>query len=739
VVRVISPFYLRSKVTRPRPSGSAIPRDHLVQRLIAGNAPVWLLSAPAGYGKTTVVLQALEQVGTRVSWIALDSADNDPMRFWAHFAAAVAPDEAAAGALVEEIDPKALDEAADLIIAEIERQPEPLVVVLDDLHEIHDESLLEDLGRLMTLPPENLTLVITARSDPALPIGRLRAHGRIAELRSSDLAFSQDEVRLLLAGGSDEVTDSAVLEALERTAGWPTALAMLATSAGPDRGVAQLLVDSEDGQSDLADFLAGEVLSRQSPELQDFLVQTSVLDHMEPSLCDRITGKPGSLGQLHDLTRRHVFCQIVDADAKVFRYHPLFREFLLLAAQELPDDQLSAIHCSAARWYEDNDDPSRAIRHALDAADTEFALKTIKLNYLPFSQMGLLATVDDWLTAYGRDRCRLDPELRMAAAWVALNARSYEEVDSWLEAPSGSVDSDSTRVEIHTIRSHRARHLGHQADAVAEARLALDHAEGTTPGVQSIAHAVLGMSLVLGGEDGNEDLVAAIREGQAVGNDSSIVIGYSYLALAAANDPERMDEADALADQALDYVDSPILERFHQPSAAHLVKSQWAMSKGRVADASEAADRALGIAQEGWEPLLVALVSCQSALVAHRRGDSGRARTLLRSAEAAAGQHCGSWITRRISQTRNMVRFAAVDGDVLLPGAVELTAKESEVLALLPHRLSRRDLAEQLFVSENTLKTHLSSIRSKLGAERGDDLVGKARTLGLISDDSAEG
>lgn len=216
-------------------------------------------------------------------------------------------------------------------------------------------------------------------------------------------------------------------------------------------------------------------------------------------------------------------------------------------------------------------------------------------------------------------------------------------------------------------------------------------------------------------------------------------MGYSYLALYASRDPERMDEAESLADQALSYVTDARLERFHQPAAAMLVKSRGALSRGLLADAEELAERAQNIAEAAPEPLLAALVGLQCARVAHRRGATDQVRAFLRQAESAVGAESGHWINDEIRRANNETRFAAVDSDIALLGAVQLTDKEREVLALLPYRLPRRDAAAQLYMSENTLKTHLTSIRHKLALERKDDIVERALALGLIPDEPNQG
>ena len=216
--------YLRSKVVAPSLHADSVFRHRLVDRLAGSSAQVWLLSAPAGYGKTTLVTQALDATTDDVAWFSIDQADNNAVRFWTHLAATVLGDGAELEELIERLDADHLDATADEILAVIERRPRPLIIVLDDLHEITAEETNSMLGRIVTHLPSNLRVVIMSRADPALPIGRLRAHGVLAEIRSQDLAFTVDEAGAVF-GGLDLDTVEGIVS---RTEGWATALRLLA-------------------------------------------------------------------------------------------------------------------------------------------------------------------------------------------------------------------------------------------------------------------------------------------------------------------------------------------------------------------------------------------------------------------------------------------------------------------------------------------------------------------------------
>lgn len=711
----------------PTLHAESVYRHRLVDQLAANSARVWLLSAPAGYGKTTLVTQAIDATTDQVAWFSVDRADNDGARFWTHLAAAVLGDGAELEELIEKLDAEHLDATADEIITGIERDGRPLTIVFDDLHEITNDGITETLSRIVTHPPSNLRVVMTSRVDPDLPIGRLRAHGVLAEVRAQDLAFTVEEAGIVFDG-----LDLATVEGIvSRTEGWATALRLLAVSIDGSDTVDAALDSLGTDRSDLADFLSAEALGSLRPELQRFLVATSIVDELTPELADRLTEIPGSLATLRELTRSQVFTDLVDPTANTYRYQRLFREFLRQRADELHPDVLVGLHQRAADWHAQHENPTATINHALAAKNDAMALRTIKHFLSVYGQAGRMPTTHTWLEAYGLDRCYEDPELRLNAAWVTLNVRRYDDVERWLELPDGEEATPSYLAQAHAIRSHLARHMGRLDRALAEA----ERAVAITPDSNednldwSFVYAVSSIAQFIAGAPDFDTACAAVTRGQPVENYSAVVTGYSCLAAAAAVIETGFDDAEAYADQALSFVTTPTLERFHQPVIALLIKSQVAMARGQVGDAAAFGERAENIAVAGAEPLLAIMARCQNAQVAHAQGHSDEARRWLRDAEILLAENHAPPLADLIRQTRNDIRFA--HSTSALP--VELSERELAVLRLLPHGLSRKDLGTQLFVSENTVKTHLTSLRHKLGVNgRSNEIVARAVELGIL-------
>lgn len=720
--------HLQSKLLPPRVHEDLVARARLVDRLCTSESKVWLLSAAAGYGKTSLVVQALDQLDTTVCWFSIDQADNDPVRFWTHLGAAVMGDGEAYQRLLGQLSPNSIDPTADVLLHFIENQENTITIVLDDLHEISHETTLRVLSRILTHPPTNLRVVITTRIDPDLPIGRLRAHGHMVEVRATDLAFTVQEAGLVFA---DTATET-VAEVVRQTEGWPTGLRMVAV-AGSEESLAadrSLTVADPAFANNLADFLAAETLSSLRQEQQLFLLETSILDELCPQLCDEILGRTGSLSLLRELARNQVFTSLINPESDTYRYHRLFRDFLVRRSEELDPVRLRELHARTAKLHNEHGDPSATIHHALAAEDYDLALQTIRVHYGPYAQAGRMMTLDHWLESYGRERCLQDTGLRVAAAWVALNIRRYDDIDYWLELAPGEQESVDFAVHKGCVISHRARHLGdiEHALKLAASTVELNDANPTISPEPTGAYGALILANQAIAVFDEELCRRTIAIGREVANDSSIVIGLGALALNAALD-NRHDEAEDFADQALAFTIEPVLEWFHQPLAALLSKSLVAMGAGRLADAKALAVKAERIAEMGIEPLMLARIRCQLSVVEHELGHAGLAREQLRQAEAAlAGITCES-LTDLVRVTGNKIRFRkSVDG---IP--VELSERELAVLQLLPHGLTRKQLGEQLFVSENTIKTYLTSLRHKLGVTgRSAEIVNRATELGLL-------
>ncbi len=324
-----------------------VERTRLVDRLASSDAPIWAITAPAGYGKTTLVVRSLERLDAPLAWVSVDAADNTPVRFWSHVAAALADVDVSTGAAVAALLDGHIDRAIDELVVGIESaggsavSGPDVVLVLDDVHELIDERVTVGVERLLTTPPAGLRMVLTARHDLDLGLARRRLAGDVVDVNASELAFSPAEGRRALGpeldvGLLDAESADRLIEQIE---GWPAGvrLAQLALRGRQAAGGRDVLAAVSGASPEVAGYLAAEVVSGLGDDDREFLLDTSILGDLMPGVCDAVTGRTDSLGVLRRLAADQVFTSLVDPQTSTFRTHRLFREFLLAELDAQPD------------------------------------------------------------------------------------------------------------------------------------------------------------------------------------------------------------------------------------------------------------------------------------------------------------------------------------------------------------------------------------------------------------------
>ena len=747
-----------AKLRPPVLPDHVVSRDRLIDELSSPQAALTAIVAPPGYGKTTAAVQLASRLDAPVAWVTLEPADNDPARFWTYVAAALcAADVPGADGTYEHLagGDDGLDVATTTLKAAVEAFGGPVTLVLDDLHVVHDETIERSLGDWLRFPLANLRIVCTSRSDLPLPVGRLRSQGLLTEARLDDLAFDTEDSAHLLGEtfGLGALTDEQLSALAARTEGWPVGLYLAGITLRDEPRFDEQLARFAGDTRHLTEYLAAETMSAVDDDTKAFVLATSIVSILDADLADALTGHVGSLRMLRRLVADNVFTSSLDEAATMFRYHPLFREHLQSSLREQHPEQVTELHRRASRWYESNGDVDEAIVHAIAAGDSARAQNLISANFLLFSNSGHFGTITNWVAALGED-ADLSAETAMMMAWITLNLRRHDEVDYWLDLAKAAARTEHEQAMVSLqspeVLAHRARHDGDvgalskyaaEAMAMVDATQKLLDADVETGPIGQVepsigaAWSVSGCASYWAGDfdDARQRFAAAVPIARNTDVHLETTFCYQYLAAieADAGDP---DAAIAHADQALSHV-NPTNERHHQPSLAHLARSIALSRSGRPGDAEAALSEARRVAQLTSEPLYDAAIELQQARLHHLVGDQEAARAAVRSAKAIVAELPDARFDARIRATENEIRFVAREVDDLPVGARELTDREQAVLVLLPHGLSRRDLAAQLHVSENTVKTHLTSIRHKLGVSGRDSIVDRARELGLFVDD----
>ncbi|HEY1622445.1 MAG TPA: LuxR C-terminal-related transcriptional regulator [Streptosporangiaceae bacterium] len=439
---------LATKLHVPRAQPGFVPRLRLTARLDEGLARgVTLVCAPAGSGKTSLVAAWARARALPVAWLSLDPGDNDPARFWRHAVAAL--DLARPGltgpaaSLLSVSAPPPPTELVSVLSNELAGRDGEVVLVLDDYHVIDSSDLHRSLVFLLDHLPGVLRIVLVSRSDPPLPLARLRARGQLAEVRAADLRFTVAEAAGLLL----DVPGEAVATLTARTEGWAAGLRLAALSLRGQAGAdaVRFVADFSGSNRYVLDYLAEEVLDRQDEDVRAFLLETSVLDRLSGDLCDAVTGpsagRPagGSAGgsapgqeMLERVERAGLFLIPLDEERGWWRYHHLFTGLLRARLQAERPDRVPELHRAAAAWCDEHDLADQAIAHALAAGQTNEAARLVERHFDAAYMTGERATIQRWLDAIPPALTPARPRLRLARALAALVSGDVEGAEGLL-------------------------------------------------------------------------------------------------------------------------------------------------------------------------------------------------------------------------------------------------------------------------------------------------------------------
>jgi LuxR family transcriptional regulator, maltose regulon positive regulatory protein len=564
---------LVTKLFIPRPRPNVVPRPRLIERLNEGlHGSLSLISAPAGFGKTTVVSEWVAGCGLPTAWLSLDDGDNDPARFLAYLVAAlqtVSPEigEGAVSALQSSRPPPS-DVVLTVLLNEIASLPNRFVLVLDDYHVIDTEPVDVALTFVIEHLPPTMHLVIATRQDPQLPLARLRARGQLTELRAADLRFTASEAAEFLnqvMGLALSADDVAALE--DRTEGWIAGLQLAALSMQSHQDVPGFIRAFAGDNRYIVDYLVDEVLQRQPEDIRGFLLQTSILDRLTGPLCDTVSGQEDGSARLASLERGNFFVVPLDEQRQWYRYHHLFSDVLsshLLAEQP---EQVPMLHRRASEWYEQNGSTADAVRHALAAEGFERVADLVELAIPALLQSRQEATVLGWLRALPDQVVQVRPVLSvMYAATLAVNGQ-FEDVEKrlrdaerWLDTAADTsemvvLDEEELRRLPGTIALYRAAQtlvVGDVAGTMDHAQQARDFASEEDHLLRGSAAGLLGLAFWASGdlETGYRMYAECITLIQRAGNLSD-VLGCTIALADIRITQGRLREAKRIYEQAL--------------------------------------------------------------------------------------------------------------------------------------------------------------------------------------------
>jgi LuxR family maltose regulon positive regulatory protein len=710
------------------------------------NCKATLISAPAGYGKTTLLTQWLEaeKASLPFAWVSVDEQDNDPVRLWMHMVEAlrhVVPEEDFAADVIgrmSAVGQGLVEITLPMFINELAELPSQVVIALDDYQAVTEGACHESVAFFVEHLPENVHLILSTRSDPQLPLGRLRARGELNEIRTEQLVFSEEEAATLLderMGLDIDPDDLRLL--MNRTEGWPAAI-YLASLSLQKRDDTHAFIESFGGSSRyIVDLLGEEVLAGLPGDVRDFLLMTSVLRSLTGPLCDEVAGREGSGKLLRELARSNLFVVPLDEPGEWYRYHHLFSDLLRYELKSSRPEVIPVLHGRASSWCEGAGFIEPAIRYSIAAADHERTGLLIARHWYEYLLAGRTATVERWLDALPEDLVHTDAALILVKAWISAMYGRREERTRFLDLAEGSsyegrLPDGTASVEsgVAIIRSVFA-YGGVQSSLEAAQRATALEPERTSPQA-ALVRLALGHGLYFSGKasQARRPLEEALDLTQAGSPLVRIAVLFSVSNIAL--DEGHSEQAESHAREALSLVNRFRLHNIPQATLAPIALGRVLAERGELYEAQEELESALSARRRlpglsPWPTLLglLALTQVRSAL-----SDRAGARAVLAEARAILEASPDGGIFPELLERQERTLRARKQRKGHLNE--KLTEHELAVLRLLVGELSTRQMAQSLYVAPSTVRTQVKSIYRKLGVSSRGEAVEEAHAKKLI-------
>ena len=725
---------LDAKLSVPGPRPGSVSRAILVEAARASGRRVVGVSAPAGYGKSTLLAQWARAEDRQVVWVSLDRFDDDPAALLTLLASAyvrVSPGNADLVADMGGLGVSVLGRAAPRLASALRTSPAPFVFMLDDLHELRSPDCHDVLSVVISGIPPGSQLVAASRFEqPHLP--RLRASGDTLELRANDLVLDAAGTEQIFAQAHLRLSRETAAAVTERTEGWPVGIYLAAVIANDTDGAA-LTVSGDDRY--VADYLYRESLSHLSEDTQRFLRRTAVLDQLCGPLCDAVLGEPGAQQHLRRLEISNMFLIPLDRRREWYRYHALFREFLLGELRRVEPEIVPKLHLRAADWYESQGSPATALEHLLNTNERERCVQLVTGLVLPTYKAGHVSTVQRWFSTLGDSAVESYPPLAVLAGWLAALTGQTAEAQRWAAlldaasfdpAPVEGTSFDSARAMLRAVMCAAG-----PEQMMAETRFALAQEPPWSPWRDTALYLSAEAHLLTGNIDRACALFAeSSSAAAAVANADSLVLSESELALLAM-DRGRWTEAAERVERALAVIDEHRIHDYATGVPTFAAAARLALHRGDPHEADRQLTRAMRarLSCTFVLPFLAVGTRLQLAKVHMTRGEHSTARHLLREIDDILLHRPDlGTLVDQVSELRGLLtssRQGQPAGDPLSPAELRL-------LPYLQTHLTLGEIGERLFISRNTVRTEVASIYRKLGASSRSDAVVEATKLGLL-------
>jgi LuxR family maltose regulon positive regulatory protein len=728
---------LRHPVLRPGTVG----RPELIDRL-AGNSPrpVVSVAAPPGFGKTTLLAQWAQRSGRPFAWVSVEEPDNDPkvlLTYVAEALNAVAPLRGRVFDALASPGSSVPGSVVPRLGAAFAAMASPVVLVLDDVHVLHNRECKAALSALADHVPAGAQLVLAGRAQPPVRLARLRAQGRLTEIGHRELTLSTGEAAALLREAGVALGPDEVAELHRHTEGWPAALYLAALYLRQGGSLPRAAVAFGGANRQVSDYLEAELLSRVSRRQRVFLTRTAVLERLSGPMCEAVLEAPGSAATLAELGRSNLLLVPLGGQPGWYRYHRLFRDMLLADLHRVEPERIPGLRHRAARWCLENGLAEEALEYSIAAGDTATTARLVEELAVPARRQGRAVTLRRWfrwLDEHGEIAGY--PMVTVLAslifAWMGQPAeaeRWADAVERWQNHAAATPDGRA-RAWAFLLRAFLCRHGAGQMHADAhEAARSLTAERIVTSGpalMLGVAHILCGAP-----EIGETALKEAARLGTDTGAHEVAAAALSERALLAAQRGHWAD-AEILAGQAGVALSQAGAGDSYVTPLACAVQAHACLHRGDVA----ATHRELVRAQRARPLLTYAIphIAVQARLELARvhldLADLAGARTLQREIDEVLRRRPG--LGTLTGQARALRARLSGDRAAGIPGASALTAAELRLLPLLATHLSFAEIAAELALSPNTVKSQAASVYRKLMATSRGQAVARSRELSLL-------
>nr|WP_229696325.1 LuxR C-terminal-related transcriptional regulator [Paenibacillus albidus] len=701
---------LNTKFNIPPLRSNTVLRKRLIDKLRHGlHRKLTLISAPAGYGKTTLIGEWIADSGRPCAWLSLEEGDNELTRFLACFITSLQTLEEKIGeGVLAVLQSPGLPPTESILAALLKDAAAmaPFILVLDDYHVVKSKPIDEAVSFLLDHLPAHIHLVMITREDPLIPLARLRVRDQLTELRATDLGFTSSEVEGFLNGVMGLNLPPDKIDALaSRTEGWIAGLQLAAVSIQGDYGTGRFIQSIAGSHHFVLDYLVEEVLQRQPEAIQTFLVRTSILDRLCGSLCDAVLSDPAVSGKqrLLDLERQNLFVIPLDHERRWYRYHHLFAESLQRRLQDSLDGSgIAELHSRASTWYENEGFEIEAFRHAVESADVERATRLLEGNGMPLHLRGAAGFSLKWLESMPATELDARPALWVMYGSVLL------------------ITGKPTHVE-HKLRAAEAALEGARQDVRVRDLIGL---------IAATRAAVISLMMAVKPNGANLKLQAAEASMQMTEHDDKTDDLIGLIAPVKDASVEETHEIDQVISQSI-----RALEHLRQDNLSVRTSAAWMLGvacqrRRDYAGARKAYNEVVSYSHMmGHKPMAVlSLIGLGQIEEADNR--PGLAGECYEEALRLAGDlplpslHEAQAGLERV----RMDLQPGLKGNLIEP----LSQRELEVLALIAKGLSNRDIGAQLFLAVDTVKGHNRRIFEKLQVQRRTEAIACAHALNLL-------